>query len=433
MRRRAPSTGGWPPVTDVLVVRLHPAGPAPDEGEAPWSRVEWLTVGPSGDKRGAVGSGTLAEAAAHAPGRKVIGLVPGTGVLLAEPVLPVKSSAKLAQVVPFAIEDQLATDVEELHFALGRRKGTASTPVAAVAHERMSQWLSAFSSAGLHLDALYAETAALPVTPNGVSLLIDGPRVYVRRENAPGAVLDVEPLIEGLQLALASGEEAREHVTLWLTEEVYERERDLLEGLREFTASLQFKLLAEGALPLLAAQAMQTPPVNLLQGPYAVKRRLQMSFSPWRHVAALAVACFALHLGVKGWQYFSDRRTEAELDAQIAELFQAALPGAPVPDALRARSMVEARLAALRGTGPAGGLMAALDTLGEAISQTPDTQIEALSYRNNVTDLRVTAPSVDALDRIQQVAAERGVAAEIQAANPRDSRVEGRLQFKSPG
>src|SRR5690606_20377448 len=138
-------------------------------------------------------------------------------------------------------------------------------------------------------------------------------------------------------------------------------------------------------------------------------------------------------LGVKGWQYFHHQRTEAQLDAQIAEIFQMALPGAPIPDPLRARSLVESRLAALRGTGPVGGLMAALGTLGEAIAQTPNTQVEALSYRNNITDLRLTAPSVDAIDRIQQLASERGMSAEIQSANPRDAKVEGRLQFKAPG
>jgi hypothetical protein len=67
------------------------------------------------------------------------------------------------------------------------------------------------------------------------------------------------------------------------------------------------------------------------------------------------------------------------------------------------------------------------------MTQAPDADIEALSYRNNVTDLRVLAPSVDVLDRIRQVAGERGVTAEIQSANPRDQKFEGRLQFKKAG
>jgi hypothetical protein len=109
----------------------------------------------------------------------------------------------------------------------------------------MAAWNSAVQSAGLLTDTMYAETSVLPNVSGAVAVLIDGKRVYVKREHQPGAVVDVEPLIDALQLALASGEESREHVTIFVTEEDYERERELLEGLREFTASLQLKLLPD--------------------------------------------------------------------------------------------------------------------------------------------------------------------------------------------
>jgi general secretion pathway protein L len=109
------------------------------------------------------------------------------------------------------------------------------------------------------------------------------------------------------------------------------------------------------------------------------------------------------------------------------------MPGAPVPDSAAARRQVESRLAQLRGTGPVSGMMTTLAMLGEALAQAQGTNIEALSYRNNTTDLRVLAPSVDALDRIRQVASERGVTATIESASPRDSKFEGRLKFQSSG
>jgi general secretion pathway protein L len=416
-------------MTEALIIRLKSApATAADDVQA-----QWLIVDGSGARQGNVESGVLGAAAAHAGGRRVVVLVPGTDVLLAEPVLPLKSAAKLLQVVPFALEEQMAADVEDLHFAIGRRDGRPGTPVAVVSLVHMDRWVAALRSAGLHADSIYAETSALPVTPNGVTLLVDGTRVYVRRETAPGAVLDVEPLIEALQLALAAGDDAREHVTIYLTEEVYERDRDLFEGLREFTASLQLKLLPDGPLPLLAANALQKAPVNLLQGRYATKTKLKLSFQPWRYAAMLAVAFVALHLGLKSWQYFELKKTEAQLDGEIAQVFQQAMPGAPVPDALGARKQVEMRLNALRGSGPVGGIIATLSTLGEAMAQAPGADIEALSYRDNITDLRILAPSVDALDKIQHVASERGIAAEIQSANPRDSKIEGRLKFTQPG
>ena len=419
---------------ELLVVRLHPVATAPADASEAAPQAEWLVVDGSGARRGNVSWGSLREAAEQANNRKVVVLVPGTDVLLAEPVLPLKSSgAKLAQVVPFALEEQLAADVEDMHFAVGKRGLQPGTPVAAVAHAQMAEWTGALQSAGLLTDTIYAETGALPTVTGAVAVLIDGKRVYVKRENQPGAVVDVEPLIEALQLALASGEEAREHVTIFVTEEDYERERELLEGLREFTASLQLKLLPDGPLPLLASNAMQGAPVNLMQGPYAVKKKLNVSFAPWRYAAVLAGLFFASHVGLKTWQYFHYQKVESQLDMQIAETYQQALPGSPVPPPLEARRQVEQLLGQLRGTGPTSGMLTTLAMLSEAMAQAPNTDIEALSYRNNVTDLRVLAPSVDVLDRIRQVAGERGVAAEIQSANPRDSKFEGRLQFKNAG
>ena len=77
--------------------------------------------------------------------------------------------------------------------------------------------------------------------------------------------------------------------------------------------------------------------------------------------------------------------------------------------------------------------MTTLGVLGEALAQAPGASVEALSYRDNATDLRVLAPSVDALDKIQHVVSERGLSAEIQSANPRDSKIEGRLKLRQPG
>jgi general secretion pathway protein L len=421
-------------MSELLIIRLQAdAVPGSSAAASVAAPAQWIVMDGGGARRGNVQSGALVEAAPLAVGRKVIVLVPGTDVLLAEPVLPVKSGAKLAQVVPFALEEQLASDVEDVHFAVGKRDSRPGTPVAAVAHARMEAWLAMLAEAGLHAEALYAETAVLPQAAGAVTLMIDQARVYVRRDTTPGAVLEVEPLIEALQLALASGDEAREHVTIYVAEEDYERERDLLEGLREFTASLQLKLLPDGPLPMLGSAVPRSGATNLLQGQYASKTKLNVSFAPWRYAAILAIVFLAAHLGLKSWQYVHYKSVEARLDDEITQVFQQAMPGAPVPDALSARKQMEQRLSQLRGGGPVSGMMSTLATLAEALAQAPDTNLEALSYRNNTTDLRVLAPSVDALDRIRQVASQRGVSAEIQAANPRDSKFEGRLQFKDAG
>ncbi len=183
----------------------------------------------------------------------------------------------------------------------------------------------------------------------------------------------------------------------------------------------------------MAASVATAPPVNLLQGSYAVKRKLNISFAPWRYAAMLAGIFVVLHFGLKGWQYWHYKQVESALNQQITQVFQQTMPGAPLPDALQARKQIELRLNQLRGTAPVSGMMLTLDALSEGLAQAPNTTIETIAYRNNTTEVRVLAPSVDALDRIRQVATEKGLGAEIQSASPRDSKFGGRLQFKSSG
>jgi general secretion pathway protein L len=420
-------------MSELLVIRVKGApDPATDLSS---TAVEWLFMEGDSGRRGHVHCGPLAEIAPESVGRKVIVLVPGTDILLAEPVVPLKGGAKLAQVVPFALEEQLGTDIDDLHFAFGKRERRPGTPVAVASHARMDAWLGALRSVGIQTDALYPETALLPVTPNGVSLVIEGACIYVRREDTPGTVLEVQPLIEALQLALASGEEAREHVTIYINEIDYERERELLEEFREFTASMQLKLLTDGALPLFAINIPTSAPINLLQGKYAVKKQINMSFAPWRPALTLLSVCVLLHFGLKGWQYFYFKQQVTKLDQQIVALYQQALPQDPPPSARQARSQMEGRMKSLSSGGsPGGAMLATLGALSEAVAQLPGTDIQTLIYNQDTsTDLLLLAPSMESLARIQSVISDRGLTAEIKDTIPRDSKIEGRLKFTKAG
>ncbi|HSN72051.1 MAG TPA: type II secretion system protein GspL [Steroidobacteraceae bacterium] len=410
-------------MADALVVRLL--------GPAAGPEAEWIVMDARGGRLGGVSRGTLAEAAANRGDHRVLGLVPGTDITLARPELPVRSGPRVAQAVPFALEEQLAGDVEDMHFAVGRRDERPGVPVAGVARDRMQAWQSQFAAAGLDLDGLYAETSAVPVIPGGVTLLVDRGQLFVRRADELPVVLDVQPLAEAIQLALATSEETRENVTVYLSQAEYDRERDLIEGLREVTASLQVKLLPDGALPLLASTALQDAAVNLLQGPYAPKRQFSVSLAPWRYAAMLAAAFFVVHLGVKGVEYWRLAREEARIDAEIAQVFETAMPGVRQ---VEPRQQMQQRYFAMRGGGGGSGLLANLDPLGAAIAETPQARLEALAYRNRVLDLRMLAPDVNALEKIRTRIAERGLNAEIQSASPReDNSTEGRLQIRAPG
>ncbi|CAA2962773.1 Hypothetical predicted protein, partial [Olea europaea subsp. europaea] len=144
-------------MADWLLIRL------PRTAEQP---ATWLTVDPRGNPSGPPQSGPLSLAAPRAVGRRVCVLVPSTDVLLTEPEVPMKAGTKLQQVVPFALEEQLADDIDDLHFAIGKRAGDSlRTPVAVIRRSLMDEWLVSLRSSGLEPESMYTESDLLPQNP----------------------------------------------------------------------------------------------------------------------------------------------------------------------------------------------------------------------------------------------------------------------------
>jgi general secretion pathway protein L len=407
-------------MAETLVIRLRAAPEAP---------ASWLIVDANGARSGPARSGTVGDALPLAAGRRVLLLVPGSEVALAEPELPLRGGARVAQAVPFALEEHLASDVDALHFAIGSRADSAlGTPVAAVARGLMDRWNGTCVEAGLAPQAAYADSAVVPATPTGCTLLLDESALYVRRADAMPFVLDAEPLATALDIALgppADEGTPGEHVTFFVSPGEYEANRDLVEGLRARTASLQVKLMTEGALPVLAAQAVGANAVNLLQGAYAPRRSVSGGLQRWRLPAALAAACLLAFLAVQALSLWKLSRAEKRLDAQITEVFQQALPGQPVVDP-------RAQMQGVLGGGSAqGALLPALSVLAQALAGAPaGGKVEAINLRGDALDLRLVAPTVEALDGIKQAMARNGIDAELTSATPRGDVVEGRLQLK---
>src|SRR5580698_8109691 len=111
---------------------------------------ECLTADAAGRIVAPVRSGPLSSIAQHPAGQRICVLVPASDVLLTDAEVPAKSGARIQQIVPFALEEQVAEDIDSLHFAVGRRVGESTRiPVAVVSRALIDAWLSQLRAAGL--------------------------------------------------------------------------------------------------------------------------------------------------------------------------------------------------------------------------------------------------------------------------------------------
>ncbi len=414
----------------TLLLRL----PAPGQADT-----EWLTIDETGAPAGPRGSGPLALAAAAAAGKRIVVLAPAAQMLLAEPELPPGGGAKLARAVPFALEEQLTEDIDQLYFAIGRRGSAGRTPVAVVSRTIIEAWLATLNAAGLTPLAIYPDIFLMEENPGQTVLWLERDRLAVRRRGSLPFAVELTPVTEALVVAGVipdpSDESAPhkipESAILYLSREDWLRVQDEFEGLIDQFESLKIQLLADGALPWLARELKDGGMINLLQGEFAVETDYGARWRQWRVAAALAAALLVVHVGAQALQLQQAKRETARLDADIAKVFSSAMP---TEKPLEPRKQMEARLNLVRksAVGPQYFLHA-MQVLSTGVSSVPKTSIDALSYREQTVDMKVTAQSVDALSQLSQLIGKQGLTAEIQSSAPVAGGVEAHMQIHTAG
>jgi general secretion pathway protein L len=388
----------------------------------------WVIVDAAGARLGPVATGSVADAAPLAAERRVIALVPGSEVTLADPELPARSVARLAQVAPFALEEQLAGDVEDFHFAVGRQGDDGRARVAAVLRTRMSAWFDGLGAAGLSPEAMYCETLCLPENPGKTVAVLENGLLTVQPPAGLPFALAVEPLTEAFALAGLEGEDR--HVQLFVAQQDWDTSREVIDALREVAGSLDLQLLPDGALPLFAAGAVARPPLSLMSGPFAPRRGLAAQWRRWRLPAALAAALVAVVAGASIYDLVRYRAEERRLDAAIEQTFRVAMPDVQVIS--DPRQQMAQRLGSSAAADPEG-LLGRLDAVAQAFGSVSGVQLRSLGWRNRMLDLRISAPASDTLTELARAVGQRGLSFDVQSTVPREGGVDGLVSIRSAG
>lgn len=413
-------------MAEVLTIRLNTDA----------DTASWLVLDASGARAGAVAHGHLEEAADLAAQRRVIALTPADQVLVTRVDLPVRGAARMRQALPFALEEQVADDLELMHFAAGRREPDGTLAAVAVRRERLQGWIDMFERSGIEVSAVMAEPSVVPSSPTSTIWVIEDGACLIRRPGETALRVEGDSVEEFLIFGDPRDSEidGGAHLTVYLDATDQARFGAELDALRDTLTSLEIKLLPDGALPLLATTAIREPGVNLLQGEFAPRTGMQRMLKPWRTAAALLLALIALVVVRQGSELFQLKAEEEHLDTSIQAVFREAMPD--VSRVVNARGQMETRLRAIRaaGGGSDAPFLAIMEVVSRALVAEPEARLESLSFRNGIMELKIAVPGVETLDRVsRQVEAGGRLDAEILSANPRGDTVEGRIQVSEGG
>jgi len=382
---------------------------------------DWVLVDEQGQGKGPVQTGVPDVGIINGV-RRVVVLVPGAEVSLAEARVPGRNRQRLLRAIPYALEEQLATDVEELHFALGPVGEGDRYPVAVVERSIMDAWAALLRENGIQAEQLVPETLALP-SDAGWSLMVDGKTVLVRSGDYTGFAADTDNLpvlISLFQAKQQAPETARNFGSTVL---------DL--------GPVDVELVDERVQPLevLARGWAQAPGINLLQGAYSRREEWGRLLRPWKASAALLLAGFIL-VGVStGLNYFHLSQQREQLSAEIEDVFRKAFPRAK--RIVNPRAQMEQKLKQLRRQAGGGNtdFLAMFAETADVVRASEGINVRGASYRNGRLDLDLQADNLQILDSLKQSLVSGGLmSAEIQSASTEaDQKVKSRMRVQVKG
>ncbi|MFC3396272.1 type II secretion system protein GspL [Brenneria rubrifaciens] len=392
-----------------LIVRL----PA-QEREA----IEWQVRSHSGDHVLAEGGGSAEQVRESLEAYPALAfsrvLVPATEVTFHALTLPRQARRQLAQMAPFLLEEQLAADIEKLHFALLEQQGDTAT-IAVVEKSRMRHWLSQCAGVGIAVDSLLPDAWVLPRHKDGWSALNHNGTWLFRQEN-------------GHVMAAESSWFAELLATFAPLPVIYSHSALPTAG-GELALAL-WRPQPETDLFTLAAKAHLPPSADLQQGEFASVKSWRHTLLPWRGVG-VALSCYLLLLiGEMGWSHYQLYQQSAYWRQESINVYRRIFPSETT--VINPRLQMQQHLQRASAANGAQGLLSQLTALQQLITQNGNVRIQSLSYQAPGAELRLAlkAASYQELEQLQQQAA---AYYQVQAGEMRQEKgyVEGRLTLRS--
>ena len=373
----------------------------------------WQVVDSHGAPLPQCGEGELAQAAAVAEGKKVVLLAPAGEVFRASLELPARGRRAALRGARYALEDRIAGDVEEMHFAFGSATED-SLDVAAIERRRLAEWLSRCSSEGLTPVAVYGESDTLPELPNASIALLEHDSLLVR--NGGGQVASAEPgelasLVDILCAELADGEASPFRLVIYCEPALESAAREAMAQLAG--REVELRLLESGVMAHMAAEALSGRGVNLLQGEFRPRDDQHRLFRNLA-VSLLAVALlYPVFLALEGWRAQEEYEVAAEaVDAGLGRLMPNVTGRANLRAELR-RRIVTADLAAAASSDEFLRLVEALENSGGE-----RVRVLGLNFGNASARVQVRATDMETLDETRRRLVSSGYSVLVQTAVP---------------
>lgn len=361
---------------------------------------------------------------------KVCFAVPGADARLL--TLPVTAAEKkhLAKSLPFMLEEQVAADVDELHFAYAALDAD-HIAVAVCSRERVDYWqerLAQFPG----ITQWLPEPLLLPHKSDEWCLVLeegvdsnDGNTAVVRTGVSQGFTCEqvmLEPLLDAIPEVGEDKVETPSAIVIYGSDQAADTELvpEVLQSKVQWRQGNLFSAM------LLSDESQ--PNLNLLQGGYAPRLPFERWWKYWRAAAALFALGFGLQLGADYLELRTLDDDNLALRQAVETSYRQAFPKGAVVDA---EKQLSRQLDALRGTSSSGGFVSLMEQVGVVIAAMPGTSIATINYNDKSAEMRMNlvASDFEAVEELRTKINAAGLEAVMESSNAQGDGVRARMRI----
>jgi len=332
-------------------------------------------------------------------GRKVIVLLDSNEVVLTSALIPSKNRKQLLQAIPYALEDTLAEDIEDLHFAVhqGSDSQDNQSQVAIINRRQLIEILDLLKSKGITANYLLPEVLTQKFKADSWSIAYtnenDKISASVRLGQYDGFVCSQN------LLDMFISESLEKHTPKTVFSNT--KPENFPEALQDIpNAFIESNTIEYDS-------AISALPLNLLNNFVRHnQKRSSVNIKAWRPVMFLGSALASIWVGIFFWQNNILQTQSNQLKSQIEQVYKDTFPNGRIVDAAAQMNSALVKLKSNAGQTIESPLPL-IANMGPLLKEYKDMILSELRYQENQLSMTIESPNLTRLEAFKRDAADK--------------------------
>jgi general secretion pathway protein L len=409
-----------------LIIRLFPS-----QKTQP-IMVDWFIGKESGNESGQGSLADLLSMVGDLPDDLQVWL-PAEDVAFTTANIPSTQARHIQKALPFAVEEQLAQDVDGMHLVTGHKRSDGLLQVAAVSRIQMNRWIDELSDNGIHCDEWFIDAQLLSTKTKNWQLFLDGANVIINTPKNGSYKTSRENLFLILD-GLISADDEVECIVYQLdgVDEgllIARIENELSGKISVTTQSYSHALEC-----LNAFDTNRKSCINLLQGDFKRIKQKVSKANPFKVPLVMLCSLIVFSTGLNAIQAHNINKQTMLVNEASVSYYKTLFPNSRRVSSNSIKKRVTAKLKNLSTTASNNGFLAQLDASGSIL--TSAGLAKAMNFtgfrysdRSNELSIDLEGKDVGQFEAFKMALIAAGNKAELGSITNENSVVKGRIKL----